>query len=289
MPKYRISDFTIDVHAPEWILQEYFRSFLCDDTETDLSCDIVFKKCPPLPAEQASLIFTAEGRSIYQVGEFIHIKMESDYFIPSYVIAASDWSKCTVYIDPRFEAPIDTSTRNYVLGSVYNLLRDVVIAALALHKGLMIHSCSILWKDRGVLFSARSGTGKTTHANLWKQRYGVQVLDGDVTACRLIGGRFFTYGLPWFGTSGEFLNRSVPLEAIVFLQQDKTNSIRRLDREEAFVRLAARCFMPRWSGGLTDATLDTIQSMVERTDCYLLKCLPDFEAVELVKNCLEKR
>jgi hypothetical protein len=47
--------------------------------------------------------------------------------------------------------------------------------------------------------------------------------------------------------------------------------------------------MLRWDNKLTDEFLNTVQRISEHADCYLLECLPDFGAVELVKNCLKKK
>lgn len=167
-------------------------------------------------------------------------------------------------------------------------VRELFTPALILRGGLMIHASSIEWNGHGVIFPAPSGTGKSTHVHLWQKRYGVTILDGDQTSCRLVDGVPVVFGLPWCGTSGEFVNASRPLRAIVFLEQAPLNSIARLTSNEAAVRLFARCFMHMSNEAMTDRALQTIQEIVGRTDCYLLMCRPDFEAVELVKQCLEK-
>ena len=122
---------------------------------------------------------------------------------------------------------------------------------------------------------------------MWQELYHVPILNGDSAACRIIDGSPLAFGIPWCGTSGQYSNHQAPLAAIVFLEQAKENSIVKLDAIEAFMRLTERCIMLRWSESLTKESLFTIQSVVESVDCYLLKCLPDHDAVELVRNCLE--
>lgn len=166
-------------------------------------------------------------------------------------------------------------------------MRDAMAAALAKHDGTIIHSSSIIYQNKCVMFSAASGTGKSTYTDMWQELYHLPILNGDSAACRVINGNPIAYGIPWCGTSEQFINEHAPLAAIVFLEQAKENSIVKLDTVEAFMRLTERCIMLRWSESLTKESLFTIQSVVENVDCYLLKCLPDHDAVELVKKCLD--
>lgn len=208
--------------------------------------------------------------------------------IPSCIISNHTWTSCTVYIYPIFYKPADQQMVDSVRNGIFGALRSIIIAALSHKHGVLVHSSSIVWNGEGVLFSAPSGEGKSTHTNMWREKYGTEILDGDVTGLRIIDGFPYAYGLPWCGTSAEYLNKSVPLRAIVFLQQAKENRIEKLHFKEAFIRLASRCFMLPYDEKMTNQFLNIVQEIVEKTDCYLLECLPDYEAVELVKKCLEK-
>ncbi|HEY8499074.1 MAG TPA: radical SAM protein [Clostridia bacterium] len=184
--------------------------------------------------------------------------------------------------------PIDKQTVDNVRNGILGALRSITIAALSYKHGLLVHSSSIIWNGEGIVFAAPSGEGKSTHTNMWRQKYGTEILDGDVTALRIIDEVPYAYGLPWCGTSGEFLNKRVPLRAVVFLQRAEKNRIEKLNFQEAFIRLASRCFMLPYDERMTNQFLNVAQEIASKTDCYLLECLPDYEAVELVKKCLEK-
>lgn len=287
MPKYRISDLIIEIDAPEWALHDNLGSFLCETGAADVYCSIVFKKRPLAPREDAKIIAKTPGTMIYEFQGCIHNLNGDDKDIPSYTVAAQNWSFHTMFVDPEYNNPNDKDIVQGVRDGIFASLRDVMIAALAQKQGLIIHSSSILWKGKGVMFSAPSGTGKSTHAHLWQQLYDTPILDGDATACRMVNGVPIVYGLPWCGTSGEFINRSVPLKALVFLQQAKENSIAKLDLRETIIRLTARCFLLPLNNKMMNQFLDTVQEIAENTDCYLLNCRPDSDAVELVKECLE--
>lgn len=285
MPKYCISDLSIEIVAPKWALHDNFGPFLCETEDTDVFCDIFFKKCPTTPKEARVMVETP-GTLIYEFQGNVHNLSGDAMDIPSYMVASKKWSVHTMLIDPEYNNPNDNQIVQIVKDGIFMALREVMILALAQKQGLITHSSTIIWKGKGVMFSAPSGVGKSTHAHLWKRLYDTPILDGDATACRIVNGSPRVYGLPWCGTSGEFINKSVPLGAIVFLQQAKENSIEKLDLRESILRLAARCFLLPWNNELMNQFLDTVQEIAENIDCYLLNCLPDSEAVELVKKCL---
>jgi hypothetical protein len=287
LPKYCISDLIVEVAAPDWVLHENLGSFACETENTDVYCGIFFKKRPTIPSEEAQIIVNRPETVIYEFQGCIHNLNGDDKDIPSYTVAAKNWSFHTMLIDPEYNNPNDHDIVLSVREGIFGALRRVMIAALTQKQGIILHSSTILWKGKGVMFSAPSGTGKTTHVHLWKQLYDTPILDGDATACRMLNGIPIVYGLPWCGSSGEFINKSAPLGAIVFLQQAKENSIKKLDLRETILRLTSRCFLLPWNNELMNQFLDTIQEIAKNTDSYLLNCLPDSDAVEMVKKCLE--
>src|SRR5689334_20320662 len=92
------------------------------------------------------------------------------------------------------------------------------------------------------------------------------------------------------GSSSEYINDRAPIRAVVFLEQSLENGIERLIHYESALRLAGRCFLPHWDKMLAaGAGMDVVEKLSGRVECYLLKCRPDFEAVELLKECLEQK
>jgi len=159
---------------------------------------------------------------------------------------------------------------------------------LLLKNGIQIHCSSIEYEGKGFIFSAPSGTGKSTHVRLWRELFGdkVTIINEDRPAIRYINNIPMICGTPWSGTSDNFTNRIVPLSNIIMLQQAPANSIERLDFSRALQLLMPRCFLPYFDSELMQKGIDTLERLIRDVPVYLLKCLPNYEAVELVRKCL---
>lgn len=155
--------------------------------------------------------------------------------------------------------------------------------------GLQIHSASIEFEDKGIIFSAPSGTGKSTHVRLWRELYGdkVIIINEDRPAIRYINDKPMLCGTPWSGSSDHFVNKIVPLNYIVLLEQAPVNSIERLYGFRALQMLMPRCFLPFFDSDLMNKAMNMLDRLLNDVPVYLLKCLPNYDAVELVRKCLK--
>ena len=99
---------------------------------------------------------------------------------------------------------------------------------------VMIHSSCISYKGNAILFSADSGTGKSTHTSLWKELYSddVQFINDDKPIIRIIGDKVYAYGTPWSGKTDLNNNVYAPLCNIVFLQRGAKNKKASVDEKE---------------------------------------------------------
>lgn len=153
---------------------------------------------------------------------------------------------------------------------------------LLFHQGIVIHAAAIDWKGRGIIFSAPSGTGKTTQANLWRKHKGAKILNADRPAIRVHEHQAYVYGTLWNGSSQKCCNEGIPLSAIILLEQAKDNEIRKLEHGEATSRLIPRCFLPYYQEDIMNIALDNIERLIAKTPVYILRCTPDKAAVELL-------
>ena len=98
---------------------------------------------------------------------------------------------------------------------------------LAVLGDAVLHGSAIAFQGRGVIFSAISGVGKSTHTGLWKERFKekVEIVNDDKPAIRFRDEVPWIYGTPWSGKTDLNRNMSVPLAAVVFLKRDIKNWI----------------------------------------------------------------
>ncbi len=152
------------------------------------------------------------------------------------------------------------------------------------HHGLIVHASFIRWRNCGIIFSAPSGTGKSTQADLWIKYEKAECLNGDRTGIRKSDGRWNAYGLPYAGTSGIYRNESAPLTAIVMLGQGKENTVRRLSPVEAFKALYPETLIHQWDSEYVREASAYILELVKDVPAYRLTCLPDEGAVRILKE-----
>lgn len=160
---------------------------------------------------------------------------------------------------------------------------------LLFHNGIVFHASTIRYQDQGIMFTAPSGTGKSTQTRLWQERFGkqVQVLNDDTPAVRFLEDSPWVFGTPWSGSSNIHCNDRAPLSLIVILQQAEVNRVLELDQYQALTSLMPRCFLPYFSRSMLDLACNVIDKIVNVVPVIRLECRPDQEAVELVHQCLK--
>lgn len=154
--------------------------------------------------------------------------------------------------------------------------------------GLILHSSVVNWQGNGILFSAPSGTGKSTQADLWEKYKGSCTINGDRAGIRKANGVWNAYGLPFAGTSGIYRNELVPIKAIVLLKQAPVNSITPVTTMEAFRKLMPECSARRWNPDFMDRLIGILSALVQAVPVYLLECRPDEEAVQVLYDTIMK-
>lgn len=111
---------------------------------------------------------------------------------------------------------------------------------------LVLHGSVVAVDGQGYLFTADSGTGKSTHTRLWRQLFpdrAVMVND-DQPFLRITEAGVWACGSPWSGKHGLDSNITVPLRGICFLQRGPENRIQRLAPSTAVPALRRSCRFP---------------------------------------------
>ena len=170
----------------------------------------------------------------------------------------------------------------------FNMVGEVFRYHILQHDGVVLHSSSLAYRNQGILFSAPSGTGKSTHTGLWKRYLGdaVTIINDDSPAVRFFDGQPYLCGTPWSGKTDINTNLRVPLRAVVFLQRGSENKLFRLEPKEAFFRLLTQVMRPVFPD-LMDLTMQHLQTLLACVPVFCLQCTISREAVMLSKSILD--
>lgn len=150
---------------------------------------------------------------------------------------------------------------------------------------LLAHGAVIEFERRAFLFTAPSGTGKSTHIRLWRQYLGdaVRVINGDKPFVRIPECREeppVVYGTPWAGKEGWQCNSSAPLAGIVLLSRGEpgASSIRLASAALNIDKIMRQVYFPP-DAGAAALTLDLLDAMLARVPVYELACDMSEDAV----------
>lgn len=155
---------------------------------------------------------------------------------------------------------------------------------IALRSGaLILHSAYMCRAGKAILFSAPSGTGKSTQADLWTKYRGTRTVNGDKSLLVRREDGWYAYGWPICGSSEICYNESYPIQAIVMIHQAKENSIERLGIAGSVKRLLSQITMNMWNTEFQLKTIDKIEQLVMEIPVYEMGCNISENAVK----CLE--
>lgn len=274
---YRIADLVIAIDAVAGMPRmSNFEPFACQPAQPDISYR-VHTYAPadsPVPDEQAlelvsadmvNRTYLADGRMYKRVA-----MREGDARCMWFVQTLGQWSQADVYI------PHDWLDY-HGFGNVLSMEKTILPFG-----GLMLHCALIEYEGRGIVFTAPSQTGKSTQASLWEKHWGARTLNGDRAVLRATEDGIFAYGSPWAGSSDLYIDRRVPLRAVIMLEQAKENRIRTLSHAEGLGLFVQQSSLPLWEPELFEAGMRTLEKIITGVPMGMLSCLPDAGAVECV-------
>ena len=167
----------------------------------------------------------------------------------------------------------------------YEALKMMYDLATAGKDTLHVHAAVVSCGGKGYLFLGPSGTGKSTHAQLWIKHIGGTELVNDDNPVVRDG---VVYGSPWSGKTPCYRNVSYPIGGIVRLSQAPYNKIRRLSGIEAYVDLAESVGGKFWDSRIAEGFHQTTNRLAQTIPMWHLECLPDEEAARLCHDSVTR-
>jgi hypothetical protein len=147
---------------------------------------------------------------------------------------------------------------------------------------ILFHGSVVSVDGIGYLFTAKSGTGKSTHTRLWREYFGDRtvMVNDDKPLLKITGSGVIAYGTPYNGKHRLGTNISVPLKAICILTRAAYNHIEHITREQAYTMLLQQVYRPADMLKMTE-TLKLVDRLADNVKLYRLGCNMDISAAKV--------
>ena len=279
---YSIAGTRIRVCLPDgWMYRDhgYLTPFLTEPGEGDRKLEFV--PVSRLSPEQGICLFRKPDRQVFADGGSLitYVGAVAESLDGAYLRV------CRTGSHSRVEMLVSEFPRGLTPGVVMTAMEmeDLV----SKNRGFLLHASFVRWQDRAILFTAPSGTGKSTQADLWCRHQGAELINGDRAIVRLDGDTVLACGVPFCDSSGVTKNVSLPLAAIVYLTQAPENRVTVLAGFEAFRRVWEGCNVNVWNREELSAASEYVLEALSRVPVYRLDCRPEPAAVDALRQVLE--
>ena len=202
-----------------------------------------------------------------------------------------DFSVATVQQDIDFER-IKSEKEDEKEGKAVIKYKDSYLETLAVYRKIaerlpeysafLFHGSCIGVDGYAYLFTAKSGTGKSTHAALWRKLLGDRavMINDDKPVIRFTGDIPYIYGTPWDGKHHLSSNISLPLKAIYILERSENNSIEKISFGDSYPMLLQQGYRPSNAKSLSLHLLN-LDKLKRYVSIYRLKCNMSIEAAKM--------
>lgn len=259
---------------------ELTRPFLCSPTQEALCCRLYARdSLPPPPGE---VCLQEDMMTVYRQGNSIYRSfITRNKGVTQYML-----SEITPGKDIEIHALRSELSWCSQMGYIFLAMG---LGTLLLGRGRLVLHASVVNTGKGaIVFTAASGTGKSTQAKLWETYAGAETINGDRCCVGLSQGIPTVFGVPMAGTSGISKNLSLPIRALVSLGQAPQNQLRRLRGAEALLDVGFCSVIDRWDSRQHQISMDILSRIMETVPVFSLHCRPDSGAVNVLRDALEE-
>ena len=170
----------------------------------------------------------------------------------------------------------------------YIFLGQLFYRYILKHNGILLHSSCVVKDNKAYLFSAPSGTGKSTHTTLWLKEFtDAYILNDDKPAIIYKDNILYAAGTPFSGKHDISKNLLVPIGGICFLERSENNWIKEIDQKQAIFEILNQTERVPYEEDM-NLILDHISNIVNNTTIYKMGCNISKEAVYTSYNKMNK-
>ena len=151
----------------------------------------------------------------------------------------------------------------------------------------MFHGSVVAVDGQGYLFTAKSGTGKSTHTRFWRQVFGDRavMVNDDKPFLRFTDHGVLVCGAPWSGKHGLDTNITVPLKAVCILERGSENHIQSIEAKDALSMLMHQSSRPL-DGELMPKYLELVDRLAAGTRFWRMACSLDPDAARVAHEAM---
>ncbi len=156
--------------------------------------------------------------------------------------------------------------------------------------GMLLHSSCVVVDGFAYLFSADSGTGKSTHTNLWLEKFKgkAYILNDDKPAIRKIDGKIYACGTPWSGKYDISQPKIVPIAAIALLERSETNYIKPAETKKGVFTIFSQT-VRRLNKEHINKLFDNVEMLFQNIPIYEFGCNISQDAVDVAYNTMKPK
>lgn len=152
---------------------------------------------------------------------------------------------------------------------------------------LLFHGSAVAVDGEVYLFIAESGTGKSTHAALWRQILGDRavMVNDDKPFLEIRKDGVIAHGSPWNGAHKQGNNISLPVKAICILQRGQSNKIEKISFKYSLFMLLQQSKRPSKN---VEKYMELIEQLAHKVSFYRLQCNTDPDAAWLAYKTMSE-
>lgn len=257
----------------EGVLANYTSS-PCENPHT-----ITMKITDEMPVAVGEMIYTDNSKRVFITEESEQIRYEG--------VMSDDLSDAYMRIDRKHKSTfVNVRPRSFCSKTILRAME--LEHFIADNRGVLFHCAYIGINGKALIFTAPSGVGKSTQASLWCENRNAELVNGDRCALMVRDTTTFACGVPYCGSSGVNHNRSLPVEAIVYLEQAPFTSAEKLSGIRAFKKIWEGICVNTWNPSDMSACVETVTCIAENVPVFLLRCTPDTSAVKELERVLKE-
>lgn len=168
--------------------------------------------------------------------------------------------------------------------AVYRKIADKLLE----YDTLLFHGSVIAVDGKGYIFTAKSGTGKSTHTRLWREYFSERavMINDDKPLLKINEKSVTAYGTAWDGKHRLSTNTSAVIYGLCVLERDTVNHIEKADKNQIYpiiVQQTNRSLIPQ----NIMPTLKLIDRLIKNVPIYRLGCNMEQEAVRVAFNGMQ--